>query len=76
MAHSEHFVISKKSKRLLSKIDNSFAYWRGKRKGTILGEIEVFANGNHTKEAKKILDLLKKNNMEEDYFKIKIELKS
>ena len=75
MAHTEHFVISKKSKRLLSKIGNSFDYWRGKRKGTICGEIEVFASSNHHDQAKKILDLLKVNNMEDDYFKVKIEVK-
>lgn len=75
MPTTRSFVISKNTKRLLHKVDNSFAYWRGKRKGTIIGEIEVFATNQHTEHAKKILDLLKANNMEEDYFRIKVEVK-
>jgi len=75
MATTENFVISKKDKKVRPMNGNSYDYWIGKKRDTIIGEIAVFASFNHKEEAKKIVDLLKKNNMENDYFKIRIELK-
>jgi len=76
MPHTESFVINKKSKKLLKKNGNSYDYWRGKKKDTIIGEIEVFAVSNHQEEAKKIHTLLKENDIENKYFKIRVDIKS
>jgi len=75
MPHTESFVVRKSDKTLQKKNGNSFDYWRGKKKGTIDMEIEVFAFSNHREEAKKMQNLLKESGMENDYFIVRIEKK-
>lgn len=75
MPHTEHFVVRKSDKSLRKKNGNSYDYWRGEKKGTIDMEIEIFAVSNHKEEAKKIYDILKTSEMENDYFKIRVDKK-
>jgi len=76
MPTSESFVVSKKTKKLLHKSGNSFDYWRGKKKGTIDCEIEIFTTSEHRKEAEEILKILKEKKLLEKFFSIKVEIKS
>lgn len=75
MPHTEHFVIDSKTKSLKPIAENPRAYWQGDKKGTIDGEIEVFAYHNHKVEAQKIQKILEANGMAENYFSIKISVK-
>lgn len=75
MPVSETFVVSKKDKKIRRSQDNSYAYWRGDKKGTIDLQIEVFGDYNHIEEAKLIYEALCKSGLQNRYFEIKIEVK-
>lgn len=74
MPHTEHFVVKSDSKKVIATEEPSYEYWRGKLKGTIDMEIEVFGY-NHKEEAQKIYDALKAAGLENKYVSIKVETK-
>ena len=76
-ASSAHFVISKKTKKMLPHGPfNSREYWikGGKAEGKIDTEIEVFGY-NHKQEAELLYNALKNAGLEDRYYSIKIEVK-
>jgi hypothetical protein len=69
--YTEHFVIRKSDK----KVKYSHDSWAGKKDGDTSCKIEVFASSNHKAHAEKIRDILIEKDMENDYFKVKIDVK-
>ena len=73
-ASNDHFVVTKKTKRILRMNGNSYDYWQGEKAGSIDMKIEVFGY-NHREEAKLIYNALKNAGLEDRYFSIKVETK-